>query len=815
MIALAALLMVSAWLWLAGTTAPPRHGAALALWAVATLVLFLGHLRAGRRLPPLRRAGRSAGWTLLASAAALLLAAAAGPVLDRLGPLVAARGAPAALLAGTARLLGLEATAQEGRMVVQDLAAVHAHAASWEQMQLPATLALFVLVALMTAGRVSGWRRGIAVAATVLLAWMPIRFLLATRMVDDLGWIAVHWHPLAIAASLAPAAFLAFRLAPMASLARLPVRVAPSAAWRFAAAATGVALVVFGLTAVPAGSRAGGRILVDDAHSDWEWTSIPFDRVTYGRQSTYSYRCLVDYLAHHYDVTSNRDDELTDALLETADVLILKTPTRAYLESERDAVVRFVERGGGLLLVSDHTNLFGMTTYINPIGEPFGLVFDTDDTFVAASGQASHVTPPRLGAHPAVAHMPPLEFETSCSLKPRLGLQPIIAGRGLGSEQVDYGHINFFGNLAADPDERWGTLLQAAATTRGRGRVVAFTDSTVWSNFSVFFEGKPELALGLVEFLNRRTEGAGALLPFLPIAGSAIVLLTLLPGRFLRRGGRDARRMPRRRGARAGRAAVAFTSGAFAVACGIVAGGLLATQANARAYPLPARPRPVLTVSFDQSSSDFRLPTLIEQSVPDPQRCFDAFFVATQRLHLFPRVARGLRDAMRDAQVVVITRATTSPDPGEIDALYAWVNAGGRLVVMEPAGAAHLAANRLLEPAGMRISAAFSGPGDSADAPPTRGGLALYGGRPARLGAAADDEGPLVSVAEVGAGRVVAVLGSDAFSLVGMGPAFNDPSEAQRVNYDRAYELFETIVIPEGWPKECDLLKVHARGASS
>jgi hypothetical protein len=807
-IAVAAVLMVSGWLWLAGTTAPPRPGAALLLWAAGSAGLFFGLWRAARRLPAARRAGRSAGWALLVAATALLIAAAAGPVLDRLGPFASSATAPAGWLAATARVFGIAAAPQPGRVVIADLAAVHAHAASWEQMQLPAAAALLLLLALMTAGRVSGWGRGILVRAGLLAAWLPIRFLLATRVVDDLGWLGVHWHPLAVALSLLPAALLTERLAPMRSLRRLPWPIPPAGAARFAAGALGAALAAFGLMAFPAGERGAGRILVDDAHSDWEWTSIPFDRVTYGRQSTYSYRCLVDFLAHHYDVTSNTDDDLTDALLDRADVLVLKTPTRAYLESERDAVVRFVERGGGLLLVSDHTNLFGMTTYINPIGEPFGLVFDTDDTFVATSGQASRVTPPPLGAHPVVAHMPPLEFETSCSLEPRLSLRPIIAGRGLGSEQVDYGHINFFGNLTADPDERWGTLLQAASATRGRGRAVAFTDSTVWSNFSVYFEGKPELALGLVEFLNRRA-GAGAWIEaLLAPLGLLILLVAGGAGRVF-----AGRAVARRRGAgRAGRAALATFGGVVAVSAGIVAGGLLATRANARGYPLPAPRVPMTTVAFAQSSSDFRLPTLIEQSVADPQRCFDAFFVATQRLHLFPRVSGGLDEAVRGASVVVVTRPISSPEQAAIDAVYAWVNAGGRLLVLEPAAAAHLAANRILEPAGLRISAAFDAATEK-DGPPVLGGLAIYGGTPVPLGA--PGEGPLVSYAAVGAGRVIAVLGSDAFSLQGMGPAFNDPSPEQRANYQRAYDLFEKVVLPEGWTEECPLVKRHTREKTS
>src|SRR5204862_5034749 len=107
---------------------------------------------------------------------------------------------------------------------------------------------------------------------SIVAAWMPVRFLLATRLVEDLGWLGVHWHPIAVTASLAPAAWLACRARPMRSLARLPW----PRSWRgvmiFVLAAGGVAAVAYGLTAVPAGRRAGGGILLDGAHSEWERT---------------------------------------------------------------------------------------------------------------------------------------------------------------------------------------------------------------------------------------------------------------------------------------------------------------------------------------------------------------------------------------------------------------------------------------------------------------------------------------------------------------------------------------------------------------
>src|SRR4030095_3894832 len=148
------------------------------------------------------------------------------------------------------------------------------------------------------------------------------------------------------------------------------------------------------------------------------------------------------------------------------------------------------------------------------------------DTFDLTSGSPSYYDSPALGTPAAVAHFPGMRFETSCSLRPRPGLRPIIVGRSLGSEQVDYSHQNFFGNLRPDPDERWGAFLQAAGGRFGRGRVIAFTDSTVFSNFSVFFRGIPERGVGMVEFLARPSRSR---IPFVACALAGLVLLALPP----------------------------------------------------------------------------------------------------------------------------------------------------------------------------------------------------------------------------------------------------------------------------------------------
>jgi hypothetical protein len=49
---------------------------------------------------------------------------------------------------------------------------------------------------------------------------------------------------------------------------------------------------------------------------------------------------------------------------------------------------------------------------------------------------------------------------------------------------------------------RYGAFVQLWATYYGDGRAMAFTDSTVFSNFCIYQPGKAELMLGMIEWLN-------------------------------------------------------------------------------------------------------------------------------------------------------------------------------------------------------------------------------------------------------------------------------------------------------------------------
>ncbi len=72
---------------------------------------------------------------------------------------------------------------------------------------------------------------------------------------------------------------------------------------------------------------------------------------------------------------SRLNQRISDAALGRCDVLILNVPTRPYAPPELRSVRRFVERGGGLLLIGEHTNAFRTSNHLNPVARMFAFEF--------------------------------------------------------------------------------------------------------------------------------------------------------------------------------------------------------------------------------------------------------------------------------------------------------------------------------------------------------------------------------------------------------------------------------------------------------
>ena len=526
------------------------------------------------------------------------------------------------------------------------------------------------------------------------------------------------------------------------------------------------------------GEPKPGRVMIDENHSNWEWSTVDLNTESYGVQTVYNYSELVRYLRHFYEVDQNFS-VFSDSLLAEVDVLILKTPTKPYADSEVDAIVRFVEQGGGLWLVGDHTNVFGMSTNLNKVGRRFGMTYNFDAVVDLLTYGRQYYRHPRLFAHPSLRHLPPILMATSSSMVgPPLG-QPVMLGRSLLSDRLDYSVNAFFGDFRPSPGESFGAMLQSVAVTHGRGRVLGFSDSTIFSNFFMFIRGKPELALGSVAWLmsaNRFDWVRHALLAMAVI--SALLLLV---------------RLPRNHGPAPFVLKMILATLFFALTAQI----LDRWTAGWSLLPQPHTPLP--TVAFDRGKTDYDIPDI--RDIPDDSPTnFHTFYVWTQRVGWIP-TTRLFEDCLTDSRATVLIRPSGHYHSDELGDLKSYVREGGGLLVLGSAHNRHSAAQLILQEFGMGFSPAemetvtVSHVSDDLEKVELYHVRGVTGGQPVLV---APDGTGVLSYTDFGRGRVVTMCAAENFSDLSLGTTSAVPTPEQLAIYRIEFLIFKELLDIDG-----------------
>jgi hypothetical protein len=535
-------------------------------------------------------------------------------------------------------------------------------------------------------------------------------------------------------------------------------------------------LLVGGLTAFwgfhDPGVPKPGRILIDEGHSDWEWTTLPFDTTWYGGKSGYNYYCLADYWNHYYHVETRRDS-LTSELLAEWDVLVIKTPTSNFSSEEVDAIEDFVRRGGGLFLIGDHTNVFGTSTFLNTIAERFGMYFRYDATYTLASLGLSLFERPQRFAHPVIRFMPDYLFATSCTMYCPPLSENVMLGYELRAMYLDYSEVSYFPIKQEKWDYDFGLFVQAGGVKFGRGRVLGFTDSTCFSNFFMFMPGKPELALASVEWLNRTNHWPWRYKIFLLASLVGLVLLIV----------------ESRRNSDVFFWQVVIVSGTLT----LVAFGVITESQVARSYGLPEPRRSPVYVTFDQSHGNYLLPAAA-LPVTNWQN-FQTFYVWTQRLGLIPRNENSLEKATENSRALVEIQPYRPFSIEEIDMVVDFVRRGGTLVVLDSPENIGSTARTLIGPFGVAFD------GEAADS------VAVLNAQGDTLGVARRAVGvknvsPLLLLGDgriamghrsFGKGRIVVCGAAYIFSTKSMGGTAIVPDPRQNRIFRAEYDIFEKI----------------------
>jgi len=709
-----AVLVAAGTLLLAGMDVPrPTRGeltvaAALmvpAIWLApwpyrgALLLVFIGALLCATPIPrrwpaQLGAAGIAAGAILIVQSLGILAYESVTARSHELPPFLAYP------IAGITKLLGIDATLDGTTVAIYSMRRVHYLGATWELLLDPVTwcflLGGIVLLYIVAAGGgQAGGRVGLLKLVAHLMVpvalWLPVRsgFLIAllvhrtlrTEYEAPLALMNQFWSPWLHLVLLAGPVLLAMRFIRLRPglqpdfIIVLPAKLSQRLA---STASICAALLLITVAALwdPAGPRKQGRILVDEYHSTWERSDRPYDPNWFGQESGYNYACIYDYGSRFYGM--GRLSAPIDAnALKNCDVLIAKVPTSRYRPDEIDRIEQFVQNGGGLLLVGEHTNVFQTGVHLNDIAGRFGVRFRYDCVF-DIDGVFRQLYRPSVAPHPILQDMPPLDFAVSCSIDPGFSVgRAAIRATGLRDLPADYHASNFYPQVEDRADARYGAFIQLWTLRRGDGRVAAFGDSTIFSNFSTFEPGKAELMLGMLEWLNHRNAPADVR-PLLFVLGA------LLAGAGLAM----TRRWPEFR--------LVLLGGALLGWCL----GIATVRASHHAsYPLPQPARSFTHVVIDRTVCDAPLST--SGFIAGEANGFGIFERWILRLGCFTSRRQGQEVFAGDLIVFMHPNRPVSPEFRT--ALGNYVTAGGKVLILDSPANTQSTANLLLYPFGLSV----------------------------------------------------------------------------------------------------------------
>jgi hypothetical protein len=699
------------------------------------------------------------------------------------------------VLCGAARLLGIQATLDGTSLALHSIRRVHHLGTTWELLLDPVTFAFLaggiVLVCLRaptinTRGRPT--RRLLPSLSALIISvalWLPVRAalliavyvhrVLRTEYDTPLVLMNQFWSLWVHLMLLAGPVLLAIRFirSPEPVSAEQVQPTGPAQIRRIVCAAivlVGAFLLTLGILWNPTGPRKQGRIWVDEHRSTWERTDRPYDPNWYGQESGYNYACIYDYCSRFYDM-----DRLLAPIdantLSDCDVFVVKVPTARYAPEEIDHIEHFVADGGGLLLIGEHTNVFNTGTYLNDIAARFGFRFRYDCLFDidAVFDQLYHrpVVP-----HPIVQHMPPLDFAVSCSIDPgRSPGRAAIRSRGLRSLPADYHASNYYPQVTDRAEARYGSFVELWTTRHEAGRVAAFGDSTIFSNFSTFEPGKAELMLGMLQWLNHRN-GAWDARPLLLALGTLFIVGALIglhgwTGGWL----------------------VLLSAGLL----GISAAGAIANSVHRGAMPVPQADRPFTHIVIDRTVCDG--PLSKSGFIAGEENGFGIFERWILRLGYFTSRREGHDTFTGDALVLLYPNQEVPPDFRR--QLVDYVEAGGHALIVDSATNAASTANALLHPFDLQIdrSTALAGRLETPEGWPAgitvETASEITGGTPwVRIGTR-----PVAATAHFGAGTVTVVGFGTRFSDAKMG-VIGDviPDASLRNVYELEFQLLRAIL---------------------
>ena len=204
----------------------------------------------------------------------------------------------------------------------------------------------------------------------------------------------------------------------------------------------------------------------------------------YGRLSSGMYGMLPIFV-ESMGGTCLISKDLSEQDLNGADVLILLFPDESWSEDQLMRIWDFVNEGGSLLVMGEHTTRDSNdSNRFNEVLEPTDIRVEFDCATFEVGGWLNSYDPLM---HPATAGVPDERNKFGVVIGASLNInwpaRPLLIGRWGWSDMGDRGSGRaMMGDDIYNPGERLGDLVLAAEQPLGKGRVIAFGDTSGLTN---------------------------------------------------------------------------------------------------------------------------------------------------------------------------------------------------------------------------------------------------------------------------------------------------------------------------------------------
>ena len=187
-------------------------------------------------------------------------------------------------------------------------------------------------------------------------------------------------------------------------------------------------------------------------------------------------------------------ENLTLEILEDVDILVVINLNTSFSDQEHDIIWDFIENGGSLLVLGDHTDIDGIQDPLNNLTKPFGISYRFDSA-IPINKQQSWIPCYHLMHHPAsfkIEDPDEIDISVGASLNIEWYVNPIISGRYALSDAGNRSKPEdaYLGDYEYNSGELIGDIILAGSAYYGDGKVIVFGDTSSFQNPSISYSYK-------------------------------------------------------------------------------------------------------------------------------------------------------------------------------------------------------------------------------------------------------------------------------------------------------------------------------------